>query len=78
MGNLCTPVKNCVRRTAEYAEAKMLFAEKRQAKARVAEIDRELRCLRDKTPEAVDAARIENPCRRPCGLNRPGFEHRAS
>jgi hypothetical protein len=67
MGNVYKPVDHSLRLSSEYVEARSLFEEKREAMARVAEIDRALRRLQDEDSDAVAAARIEIPFRRPRG-----------
>jgi hypothetical protein len=51
----------------EYAVAKKLYIEKREAEARLKEINRQLRVLSDMALEAVDQARIEIPFRKTHG-----------
>ncbi len=72
MGNVYRPVNPGVRFSTEYAEAKALLEEHRHAKARVAEIDRILRELRNEDPDAVDAARAAVPFRGKHGSPHPG------
>jgi hypothetical protein len=71
MGNVYKPVEGS-RLTVEYAEARMLFEERRQAQARVAEINRALRELSEAEPDAVQAARSEIPFRKPHGRPKSG------
>lgn len=59
MGNVYKLAEPGMRIRAEYKEAASLFEEKRQAMARVAEIDRTLRKLSKEEPHAVEAARQE-------------------
>lgn len=65
MGNVYKPVDHSLRLSLEYSEARSLLEKKREAMARVAEIDRALRRLQGEDFDAVEAARIEIPFRRP-------------
>jgi hypothetical protein len=72
MGNVYRPVEQRSRLTIEYAEARMLFEERRQAQTRVTEIDRALRELNEIAPAAVQVAGCDMPFRRSPGRPRPG------
>jgi hypothetical protein len=67
MGNVYKSVAQEVKAKEEYAVAKKLYIEKREAEARLKEINHQLRVLSDMAPEAVDQARIEVPFRRAHG-----------
>jgi hypothetical protein len=67
MGNLYKPVEKRSRLTQEYAEARILFEERRLAQIRVAEIDRALREISEEEPEAVQVACWDVPFRRSPG-----------
>jgi hypothetical protein len=72
MRNIYKPVEKSWRLTPEYAEARMLFEERRLAQTRVAEIDFALRNLSKEEPEAVQAAHNEIPFRKPHGRPKSG------
>jgi hypothetical protein len=71
MGNVYRPVEQRARLTEEYAEAKMLFEERRLAQIRIAEIDRALREISGTEPEAVQVACWDVPFRRSPGRQKP-------
>lgn len=71
MGNIFKLLDHSSRLTAEYSEARMLFEERRQAQARVVDIDRALRELSKEDPEAVQAAHSEIPLRGRHGRTSP-------
>jgi hypothetical protein len=56
-----------VRTTDAYSQARSLFDEKREVFLRLGEINRRLRDLQERAPDAVVAARIDVPFRNPPG-----------
>ena len=56
-----------VRSTDAYSQARSLFDEKREVFLRLGEINRRLRDLQERDPDAVVAARSDVPFRNPPG-----------
>lgn len=56
-----------VRATDAYSQARSLFDEKREVFLRLGEINRRLRDLQERDPDAVVAARSDVPFRNPPG-----------
>lgn len=61
MGNIHKPKPPELRLTVEYAAAKNLYIEKREAEARLKETNLQLRALSYTDPEVVDRSRAEIP-----------------
>lgn len=67
MGNVHRAAEPRLRQTDEYKTAKSLYEQHRLAQARIQEINRQLRKVRQEDPEAVRIAQADVPFRRPHG-----------
>ena len=67
MGNVHRATEPRLQQTDEYKIAKSLYEQHRLAQARIQEINRQLRQMRQEDPEAVRVAQADVPFRQPHG-----------